>query len=116
MTVTHIGQELYTIVSRSLSPARRNQVVEDLATLAEVLENLDTLGVGQVCDRKIDENGFRVFLSRCGLADGEPFENTVYLEEYDKEQGRWIDVGYFDGDVLFRDLGDFALRSFGTRT
>ena len=30
------------------------------------------------------------------IEDGDPFANTVYVEQL--RDGRWVDLGYFDGD------------------
>lgn len=79
-------------------------------SLVHVLQDLPTLSVSQSCSLQIEHDTvsgtFRVWLARTGLADGEPFEHTVYLEEFDREELRWKDLAYFDGDVLLSDLPD----------
>lgn len=67
-----------------------------MANWADMLEQLPTLSTGQAHDLKVDTGERRVWLARTGLEDGEPFARTVYIEEL--EDGRWLDVGYFDGD------------------
>lgn len=48
----------------------------------EELEALPTQCVGQADDLKIEGDGVRVWLSRCGVADGEPYENKVTVEKW----------------------------------
>lgn len=47
-----------------------------------------TLSVGQAADLKIDTGTMRVWLSRCGIADGEA--QPVQVERL--VGGRWVDV------------------------
>ena len=54
---------------------------------AAALEGLPTLAVGQCCDLKIDDGTNRVWLCRCGVEDGMPFDNSVTVEINDN--GRW---------------------------
>ena len=61
------------------------------------LEVMPTLLVSHTCDMKFDDGEVRLFLSRCDMRDGEPFDNTAYIEAKD-ESGRWIDQGYYDAD------------------
>jgi hypothetical protein len=63
---------------------------------ADELEELPTISQCQDADLKVDTGHIRVWLSRCGLKDGEPFARTVYVEEH-KGVG-WWSVGYYDGD------------------
>jgi hypothetical protein len=65
---------------------------------ADALEARETLCTGQAEDLKYDDGECRVWLSRCGLEDGEPFARTVSVEILDDEEGRWETVGYFNGD------------------
>jgi hypothetical protein len=65
-------------------------------TWADMLDTLPTLATGQAHNLKVDTGERRVWLARTGLDDGEPFARTVYIEEL--TDGRWLDVGYFDGD------------------
>ena len=50
-------------------------------TLAE-LESMETLCVGQADDLKVEEDGKRIWLCRCGIADGMDYDNMVSVEEY----------------------------------
>lgn len=56
-------------------------------TLKE-LEKLPTLSVGQAEDLKIERGNTRVWLSRCKVEDGEPYNNKVTVEQY--LNGRWV--------------------------
>ncbi len=51
------------------------------------LENLPTLCTGQADNLKIDTGKVRVWLSRCGIEDGEPYNNKVSVEVL--KNGRW---------------------------
>jgi hypothetical protein len=62
------------------------------------LDDLPRLAQGQADDLKVDTGtGTRVWLSRCGVADGEPFENTVTVEQYDGQ--RWVTAERYCGDT-----------------
>lgn len=52
---------------------------------------MPTITVGQADDLKIETEDFRVWLSRCGVADGEPYENKVTVEMYDINAGEWYE-------------------------
>ena len=56
-------------------------------TLKE-LKRLPTLSVGQAEDLKIETANIRVWLSRCKVEDGEPYNNKVTEEQY--LNGRWV--------------------------
>lgn len=60
-------------------------------TLAE-LDKLPTLAVGQADDLKIETADRRIWLSRCGVEDGEPYPNKVSVEEYNAVTNRWETV------------------------
>lgn len=66
----------------------------EVYTLAE-LEALPTLRQGQADDLKIDAGSVRIWLSRCGVADGEPCENKVTIEEID-DIGSWHEVAWYE--------------------
>lgn len=51
-------------------------------TLAE-LQALDTLHGGQYDDLKVEEGTLRVWLSRMTVADGQPYNNQVTVEDVD---------------------------------
>jgi len=44
------------------------------------LESLPTLSVGQADNLKVDTGTVRVWLSRCTVDDGEPYNNKVTIE------------------------------------
>ena len=71
-----------------------------MTTWAGVLKDLPVLLYGHsadLCFSEAEEEGnVRVWLSRCGIADGEPFAATVYVEQM--RDGKWEDVDYFDGN------------------
>jgi hypothetical protein len=56
-------------------------------------ERLPTLSTGQADDLKLDRNGTRIWLSRCGVDDGEPYDNKITVEKL--RGGRWITVETF---------------------
>lgn len=58
----------------------------------DYLESLPTIAQGQADDLKIDTGSMRVWLSRCTMADGEPFDNKVTIEHL-KEGGFVIEDG-----------------------
>jgi len=62
---------------------------------AKELENLPTLAVGQADDLKIDENEKRVWLCRCGIADGMKYDNQITIERY--LDNHWIIVETYEG-------------------
>jgi len=75
----------------------------DLLPTHAALSELPSLSIGLAADLRIDTGDFRVWTTRTGLADGEPFERTVYVEAYDffREQpgvSGWFDLGHYDGD------------------
>lgn len=60
------------------------------------LEGLPVLSQGQADDCHIDTGEVRVWLSRTGVEDGEPFDNTVTVERL--QDGAWVEVAKYDGD------------------
>ena len=54
------------------------------------LEAMSTLCVGQADSLKVDLGHIRVWLSRCTVADGEPYDNKVTIEQL--VDGVWTDV------------------------
>jgi hypothetical protein len=66
---------------------------EHIYTLAQ-LEALGTLTVGQADDLKLQDGNFNIWLSRCGIEDGEPCDNKVTIEE--RQDGRWVEVGWYE--------------------
>lgn len=65
----------------------------EVYSLAE-LETRPTLATGQADDLKVEGVGIRIWLSRCGIEDGEPCDNKVTIEEY--RDGRWTEVGWYE--------------------
>lgn len=66
-------------------------------TTAE-LEALPTLSVGQADNLKVETHTHRprrVWLSRCGVADGMDYENQITVEEC--HAGRWLTVDTYPG-------------------
>lgn len=60
------------------------------------LEVIDTLIVSQSDDLKIDNEGFRVWLSRCDTYDGMPYDNAVTIEKL--IDNRWIEVLMYEAN------------------
>ncbi len=56
----------------------------------ESLHALPTLAEGQADNLKFDQDGYRVWLSRCTVENGEPFNNAVTIEWFDGQ--RWVEV------------------------
>lgn len=54
------------------------------------LEAMPTLCVGQADNLRVDHGAIRIWLSRCGVADGEPYENKVTVEMYSTRRGAWF--------------------------
>jgi len=76
----------------------------EVYTLAE-LEAMPTITQGQADDLKVDEgDGIRIWLSRCGVEDGEPCNNKVTIEEL--QGGSWVEVGWYEAedDEVERDF------------
>lgn len=92
--ITHIDHELAAVLHRACGPIHPDQPIHEL------LDSLPTLYQGQADDCKIrTSDGAEVWLSRCGLEDGEPFAHTVTLITYcDPYQVQ------FDGDRTIHDL------------
>lgn len=63
----------------------------------ETLESLPTLCVGQADDLKYESDGIRIWLSRCGIGDGEPYEEAASLEYL--VNGCWQDGGRWDAEL-----------------
>lgn len=51
------------------------------------LETLPTLCTAQADDLKVETDTKRIWLSRCGVADGMPYDNQVSVEVY--KGNRW---------------------------
>ena len=78
---------------------QENEILDGLLAFRTLgLDASPTLCVGQSCDLKYEGGGYRVWLSRCGIDDGEPFENTITIEHLDA-RGHWIEIVRYDGDA-----------------
>lgn len=62
---------------------------------ARELQRRRTKSVSQCDDLKIDTGSTRVWLSRCGVEDGEPYDNKVTVEKL--RSGRWVTVDEYEG-------------------
>lgn len=85
---------------------------------ADELRTLPVLGVGQADNLHYDSGeGLRIWLSRTGVADGEPYDSTVTIETYDSETGSWAEAVVYDGDNpphnLIRGYFDLPMRNDG---
>jgi hypothetical protein len=66
--------------------------------MADELHDLPTLSVSQTDDLKVDDGGTRIWLCRCGVADGMPYENQVTIERL--VDGLWTTAStYYGGEV-----------------
>jgi len=87
------------------------------------LEELPVIAQGQADDLHVENfdgptfKGVRVWLSRTGVADGEPYENTVTIEVQDYGSNQWQQLYVYDGDdppAEFEAGGDeFVPADFG---
>lgn len=62
---------------------------------AKTLESMPTISHGHFDDLKIDTGKVRVWLSRCGIADGLPYDNMVSVEKL--IDGVWTTVAEYEG-------------------
>jgi hypothetical protein len=66
---------------------------------AQRLSEEPALSEGQADTLHLEEaDRYRLWLSRTGVADGEPYENTITVEE--KQGGSWVRVVKYDGGEL----------------
>lgn len=72
---------------RSRGPSKRYTASE--------LKRKPTLSTGQCDSLKVDTGMKRVWISRCTVADGEPFNNKVTVEKL--HDGRWETVEEYRG-------------------
>ena len=56
----------------------------------EELEDMETLQEGYADDLKLEEDGYRVWLSRVGIKDGMTYNNMVTVEEL--QNGSWVTI------------------------
>jgi hypothetical protein len=64
--------------------------MHDRYTLAE-LEATPTINQGHTADLKFDTPRRRVWLERTTVADGEPYDHAVTIEEYDGNAWRQVE-------------------------
>jgi CDGSH-type Zn-finger protein len=62
---------------------------------AKELEKLPTLCVGQADSLKIEKKNMRVWLCRCGIADGMPYDEQVTIEKY--VNNKWVTTETYEG-------------------
>lgn len=62
---------------------------------ADDIRDLPTLSVGQADDLKVDDGTTRVWLSRCGVADGMPYDDAITIEKL--IDGRWVQTDQYAG-------------------
>jgi hypothetical protein len=55
----------------------------------DTLRDMPDLAIGQADSLKVEKIGVRVWLSRCTVADGEPFDNKVTVERFHARSGEW---------------------------
>jgi len=60
-------------------------------------------------------SGVRVWVSRGGLGDGEPFDETVYVEVREWIPGRpdWYELGHYDGTNPPESLAGYSPLDLG---
>ena len=66
---------------------------------AATLEEMPVLCEAQADDLHVegedDEGRFRVWLCRCDVADGMPYDNQITIERY--RDGSWVEVETYEG-------------------
>ncbi len=65
---------------------------------AEELDKQAPLSEGQADTLHLEQDGYRLWLSRTGVEDGEPYENTVTIEQ--NRSGSWVTVCKYDGGEI----------------
>ncbi len=58
------------------------------------IEAMPTLNQGWTDDLKVEEPGHRVWLSRMGVEDGQPYNNQVTVEAL--KDGSWVTVEEYE--------------------
>lgn len=64
----------------------------------ERLTAIPTVTQGHTSDLRIEVSGHRLWTSRMTPDDGAPYAHTVEVEVYQPIDGRWTQLGEFDGD------------------
>ena len=62
---------------------------------AKQLRAMPTRSVGQADDLKVETSTMRVWISRCTVEDGEPFDDKVTVERL--RNGRWEVADEYQG-------------------
>lgn len=75
------------------------------------LADMPTLAVGQAEDLKVETTTLtgqpcRVWLSRTGPADGEPFRHTASVETFDQRTSQWNTLYQYDADRTSHTSGE----------
>jgi len=60
----------------------------------DYLEGLETISEGHTDDLKIHDDIFKVWLCRCGMDDGMPYDNAVSIEML--INNRWVEVFMYE--------------------
>ena len=73
----------------------------DSRPTAQELADLPTMTQGQADDLKWEsaDGDLRFWLSRCGVSDGQPWENMVTIERHLPGHEGWIETTYDGGDL-----------------
>lgn len=71
-------------ISRGKNPLKKYTLKE--------LKALPTLTTGQADNLKIETENTRVWLSRCTVEDGEPYNNKVTVEQYINDKWQIVDT------------------------
>ena len=62
---------------------------------AEELKKMPTIATGQAFDLKVESDGLRVFLCRCGTEDGMPYDDAISIEKL--KNGNWVETEMYRG-------------------
>lgn len=64
---------------------------------ADEIRDLPTLCVGQCCNLKVDTGAVRVWLCRCGVDDGMPYDDQITVEVLNPKNFCWEEVEVYPG-------------------
>lgn len=62
---------------------------------AEQLRRMPTISTGQADDLKVESDCERVWICRCGVTDGMPYDDAVSVENL--KDGKWIETDLYRG-------------------
>jgi hypothetical protein len=84
---------------------------------ADDLDQLPTIEVGQFHDLKLlasctEFQKVKVWHSRLAATDGELWDDTIYVEALTLD-GRWIDLGHYDGRNPVQTVGHYRPHDLG---